>query len=61
MPHADSGVSGGPAVAEFFAGDLERHPGRGDAPPRAAIQASGRHEGVLLQGQQSWLVIAKLH
>lgn len=36
-----------PFAAEFFAGDLEKHPGRGNASPRAMVQALERYEGVI--------------
>lgn len=37
----------GPFAAEFFVGDLEKHPSTRNAPPRAMVQALGRYEGVI--------------
>ena len=47
LPHLDSDISSNPVAAEFFVGDLERHPGIGEAPPRAAIQVLEKYEGVI--------------
>lgn len=47
MLHTDPGINGGPVASEFFVSDLEKHPGGGDPPPRAMVQALERYEGVI--------------
>lgn len=37
----------GLVAAGFFAGDLEKRPGRGNAPPKATVHTLERYEGVI--------------
>lgn len=51
----------GPVAGGFFVGDLEKRPGRGNAPPKSAVHALERYEGVITIRTEelvAWLLLS---